>query len=154
MKKREFPDSSVAKQILSNVNLYSNVAVYLQIENLVQFAVASGVLKAGDKLPAVREVCESLDLNPNTVGKAYRDLEVMGIVYTRRGMGVFIEKDTEKKCRVETHKRLAERIFEVASEARTAGVSKKVFDAIVAKGMSLANPPYSPLPDEVRRLAR
>lgn len=154
MKTRVFPDSSVALAILSNVNLHSNVAVYLQIENLVQFAVASGILKAGDKLPAVREVCEQLDVNPNTVGKAYRDLEVMGIVYTRRGFGVFIEKDCEKKCRNESHKRVAERIFEVASEARMAGLSKKVFEAIAAKSMSLGNPPYSPVPDEVRRLAR
>ena len=83
--------------MLEKVNIRSNVAVYLQIENHVQFAIASGELKPGDQLPSVRELSERLKINPNTVAKSYRDLEVMGYLYTRRGMGVFINKDIQKK---------------------------------------------------------
>ena len=60
--------------MLSNVDIYSSVAVYVQIENQVQFAIASGKLKPGDRLPSVRELSERIDVNPNTVAKAYRDL--------------------------------------------------------------------------------
>lgn len=53
--------------MLENINIDSSVAVYVQIENHVQFAIASGKLKAGDQLPSVRELSERLDVNPNTV---------------------------------------------------------------------------------------
>ena len=65
--------------MLTNIDIHSSVAVYVQIENQVQFAIASGKLKAGDQLPSVRELSERLEVNPNTVAKAYRDLEVMGL---------------------------------------------------------------------------
>src|SRR5689334_5145904 len=74
--------------MLASIDIHSTVAVYIQIENHIQFAIASGKLKAGDQLPSVRELSERLNVNPNTVAKAYRDLEVMGLLYTRRGMGV------------------------------------------------------------------
>ena len=83
--------------MLTSVDIRSSVAVYIQIENHVQFAISSGKISAGDQLPAVRELSERLKVNVNTVAKAYRDLEVMGLLYTRRGMGVFINKNIEHK---------------------------------------------------------
>ena len=87
--------------MFENINIHSSVAVYVQIENAVLFAVASGRLKAGDQLPSVIEASKKLKVNFNTVAKAYRDLMVMGIVYTRRGMGVFINKDAQVSAAVE-----------------------------------------------------
>ena len=78
--------------MFENVNIRSSVAVYVQIESLVQFAVASGQLKPGDQLPSMHELAEKVGVNQNTVAKSYRDLEVMGVIHTRRGMGVFINK--------------------------------------------------------------
>ena len=63
------------------------IAVYVQIENQIQFAIAAGKLKAMDPLPSVRDMSTSLKVNPNTVTKAYRDLELLGVVITRRGIG-------------------------------------------------------------------
>src|SRR5690606_16150822 len=85
--------------LFSGIDINSDVAVFKQIKNLVQFAAASGRLSAGDSLPTVRELSERLGVNTNTVAKAYRDLEVLGLVYTRRGIGVFIEKGAESRCR-------------------------------------------------------
>lgn len=147
-------DVSEAFSVLANVNFESNVAVYLQIENLLQFAIASGRLKPGGKLPSVREVSEQLRLNPNTIAKAYRDLEVMGLAYTRRGMGVYVERDVVKRCQEICLDRIAERIYEVAGEARAAKFSKKTFDAISGKGFSLGQLPYGKVPAEVTKLAR
>jgi GntR family transcriptional regulator len=63
---------------IDSINTTSSVAVYMEIENLLQFAIASGELRAGDQLPSVVKLAEKLKVNFNTVGKAYRDLEVMG----------------------------------------------------------------------------
>ncbi|KKK76305.1 hypothetical protein LCGC14_2864980, partial [marine sediment metagenome] len=72
------------------INIHSALAVYVQIENQIRFAMSARKLNAGDQLPSVRALSDKLEINPNTVAKAYRDLEVMGLVYTRRGMGVFV----------------------------------------------------------------
>ena len=58
--------------MLSTIDINSSVAVYVQIENHVQFAIAAGELKPGDRLPSVRELSERLEVNPNTVAKASR----------------------------------------------------------------------------------
>ena len=68
----------------------------------------------------MRELSERLGVNPNTVAKAYRDLEVMGLLYTRRGMGVFINKGIEAKCREDCRKRIIGRMYEVVAEAKAA----------------------------------
>ena len=117
--------------MLSHINIHSSIAVYVQIENQVRFAIASGTLKAGDQLPSVRELSERLELNPNTVAKSYRDLEVMGLVYTRRGMGVYINKGVEAKCTDEVRKQIVGRLHEVASEAKAAGLSAGEITVVV-----------------------
>ncbi len=117
--------------MLSNINIHSSIAVYVQIENQVRFAIASGKLKAGDQLPSVRELSERLEVNPNTVAKSYRDLEVMGLLYTRRGMGVYVNKGVEAKCRDEVRKQIVGRLHEVACEAKAAGLTPSEVQEIV-----------------------
>lgn len=117
--------------MLASVDIHSSVAVYVQIENQVQFAIASGKLKPGDQLPSVRELSERLEVNPNTVAKAYRDLEVMGLLYTRRGMGVFINKGIEAKCKEDVRRRLVGRLHEVTAESKAAGLSASEIKEII-----------------------
>ena len=85
--------------MLSHVNIRSSVSVYEQIENHVKFAIASGKLKATDQLPSIKELGDRLGINFNTVAKAYRGLEVMGLFYTRRGRGCSLRKGVPKKVR-------------------------------------------------------
>jgi len=140
--------------MFEHINIHSSVAVYMQIENHVQFAVSSGQLNAGEQLPSVRELSEKLDVNPNTVAKAYRDLEVMGIVYTRRGMGVYINKGCEKKCREQCRVRIVAKIFEVSAEAKASGMSRTELNEIAAKSFASDVGPYSPAPASVMALAK
>ena len=140
--------------MLSTIDINSSVAVYVQIENHVQFAISSGRLKAGDQLPSVRELSERLNVNPNTVAKAYRDLEVMGLLYTRRGMGVFINKGIEAKCREECRKRIIGRMHEVVAEAKAAGMLRKEIVEIVEKSIALDASPYSATPSTLTALAK
>lgn len=72
------------------IDIDSDVPVYLQIENQILFALATGKAAVGDILPSVRQMSETLDVNPNTVNKAYRDLELLGMVRSRRGVGVTV----------------------------------------------------------------
>lgn len=140
--------------MLSTIDLHSSVAVYVQIENHVQFAIASGRLKPGDQLPSVRELSERLQVNPNTVAKAYRDLEVMGLLFTRRGMGVFVQKNIEAKCREECRRRIISRMHEVVSEAKAAGMTGPEIVEIAQKSISIDSTPYASPPASLLALAR
>lgn len=97
-------------------------AMYQAIEDTVISAVSRGELNAGDQLPSVRALSDLLGLNPNTVAKSYRDLEVMGMVYTRRGMGVFISKDNCARIVKEHVKGLRSRAENAVEALRSAGV--------------------------------
>lgn len=140
--------------MLSSIDINSSVAVYVQIENHVQFAIASGRLKAGDQLPSVRELSERLNVNPNTVAKAYRDLEVMGLLYTRRGMGVFVNKGVESKCRDECRKRIIGRLHEVVAEAKAAGMTSREIAEVTEKSYQTESGPYSAAPNSLTALAK
>nr|WP_223281387.1 GntR family transcriptional regulator [Streptomyces sp. San01] len=70
----------------------SGVATYLQIVQQTQQALRLGLLEPGDKLPTAREVVEATAINPNTVLKAYRELEREGLVEARRGLGTFVRR--------------------------------------------------------------
>ncbi|WP_320178466.1 GntR family transcriptional regulator [Roseovarius pacificus] len=132
--------------MLSTIDINSSVAVYVQIENHVQFAISSGRLQATDQLPSVRELSERLQVNPNTVAKAYRDLEVMGLLYTRRGMGVFVNKGVEVKCREDVRKRIIGRLHEVVAEAKASGMNKSEVLEVVDKSINSDAQPYGETP--------
>jgi len=140
--------------VIQSIDIHSSVAVYVQIENHVQFAIASGRLKPGDRLPSVRELSERLGINPNTVAKAYRDLEVMGLVYTRRGMGVFINKDIKTKCGQDCRKRIIGRLFEIVAEAKAAGMSRKEVLTIIEASIAVDATPYGETPASLTALAK
>ena len=140
--------------MFEHVNIHSSVPVYQQIENEVRFAVASGRLEEGDQVPSVHEMSEKLRVNPNTVAKAYRDLEVMGLVFTRRGMGVYINKSAKAKCRDAVRDQIATRWREVVGEAKAAGMSLKELRDILEKLYDSKSGPYEVDEALVNRLAR
>lgn len=135
--------------MISHIDTNSSVAVYLQIENHVKFAIASGRLEAGDQLPSVRELSDRLDINPNTVAKAYRDLEITGLVYTRRGTGVYVNKGADAKCRESCRRDIVNRLHEVVAEAKASGMD--IGEIVDIAGLSYKHDgaPYSPLPSEL-----
>src|ERR1700743_2533256 len=72
------------------LNVHSGVPVYRQLMDQVQGALAAGRLKAGDQLPTIRQVAVDLAINPNTVTRAYREMEIRGLLETLQGTGTFI----------------------------------------------------------------
>src|SRR5205085_150812 len=83
-------DMGVSTMIRFRLDPNSGVATYLQVVHQVRHAVRLGILRPGDQLPTVKEVVGSLAINPNTVLKAYRQLEQDGLVQGRPGLGTFI----------------------------------------------------------------
>ena len=140
--------------MFENVNLRSAVPVYEQIENFVLFAIASGDLKVGDKLPPVKVLAQRLGVNFNTVTKSYRDLEIMGLIVARRGMGCFIKKGAHARVRESCRTRIVTRIFEVVQETKASGFSKQQLSGIISESLSVDEGLYSDAPPSVKALIK
>jgi GntR family transcriptional regulator len=74
------------------INFSSGVPIYLQLMEQIKHAVETGAIRAGEQLPTIRKIAEELTMNPNTVARAYRELEREGIVEVRHGLGVFVAR--------------------------------------------------------------
>ncbi|MEZ6127754.1 MAG: GntR family transcriptional regulator [Planctomycetaceae bacterium] len=91
--------------------------IYLQLVNQIRMLVSSGRLADGEQLPAVRKLAEQLIINPNTVARAYRELETAGVVISKRGSGVFVSGSVSPLSRREKNRILNERIDALLAEA-------------------------------------
>jgi len=92
--------------MILHVNTSSGVPVYLQIEAQVKHVVAAGALKEGDALPSVRKLATELRVNPNTVARAYQDLEREGLIRTVPGGGTYVADDHPGLLKSEKLRRL------------------------------------------------
>jgi len=103
------------------LDLHSGVPVYRQIIDQVMGGIAAGALAAGDQLPTVRQVAVDLSINPNTVMRAYRELEIRGVLETQQGTGTFISHQKVKRDDVERRRQLGQLVGELVSRAGAAG---------------------------------
>lgn len=103
------------------LDLHSGVPVYRQIIDQVRGGIASGSLSAGDQLPTVRQLAVDLAINPNTVVRAYRELELGGLLETHQGTGTFISTQKIKKSDAEREKQLSQIVGDCVSRAGAAG---------------------------------
>lgn len=101
-----------------HISPHDGVPIYLQIVNQVKYLVAAGRLAPGDTLPPVRKLAEQLLVNPNTVARAYRELESAGVLQARQGAGVFVKNGSSPLARREQNRILTERIDALLAEAR------------------------------------
>jgi GntR family transcriptional regulator len=109
----------------------SGVATYLQLVQQVKDALRLGILDVGDQLPTVREVVADLAINPNTVAKAYRDLEREGLVVARQGRGTFIAS-TLAPASVEHHVPLRRELLRWIAAAQRAGLEEESIRALIS----------------------
>lgn len=109
-----------------------------QIQDQFRFAVASGRLSPGDRLPSVRGLASQALVNPNTVAKAYRELEREGTVETRPGDGVFVADAAPRICRGLRTRTIAERVTRAVDEAVASGVAPSEIEALVVRALAAA----------------
>src|SRR5215216_1965109 len=101
-----------------HISTADGVPIYQQIVNQIKYLVSSGRLAAGEELPPIRSLAEKLVVNPNTVARAYRELEAAGIVEKRRTAGTYVTDQGSPLARRERLKILTERIDALLAEAR------------------------------------
>ncbi len=101
-----------------HINTGDGVPIYLQIANQVKYLVASRRLAPGDEIPAIRVLAHQLLVNPNTVARAYLELESAGVVVKRHGSGTYISDAGSPLARKERLKILSQRVDALLAEAR------------------------------------
>lgn len=107
------------------LNNHSGVPVYRQLIDQVQAAIASGALRAGDQLPTVRQVAVDLAINPNTVLRAYREMEIRGLLDSQQGTGTFIADRKVEYSKDDRERLLGQLTSEFVSRAGAAGFTLK-----------------------------
>ena len=103
--------------MIISINAASDLAIYDQIVRQIKFAVASEVLQTGEMVPSVREMAKQTAVNPNTVSRAYRELQSDGVLEMVRGTGLAVTKGALKKCRRDRQALIQERLRAVLEEA-------------------------------------
>ena len=106
-----------------SIDLHSGVPVYRQLIDQVRGGIASSSLTAGDQLPTVRQLAVDLAINPNTVMRAYRELELGGLLETHQGTGTFISNKKMEKKSAERDRQLTQMAGEFAARAGASGFS-------------------------------
>jgi GntR family transcriptional regulator len=106
-----------------SIDAASALPIYAQVERGIRQGVATGILRVGDQLPTVRELAVMLRINANTVAKVYRDLERVGLLETRRGVGTFIAVREKKPTKRERERRIAEIRADLLARIQMEGIS-------------------------------
>jgi GntR family transcriptional regulator len=110
--------------VLLHVNPSTGLPIYLQIQAQVKHAVAAGALRAGDALPSVRKLASDLRINPNTVARAYLELEREGVIAAVPGGGTFVADGPPGLLKVERVRRFRPLARQVAVEGRQLRLSR------------------------------
>ncbi len=121
----ESPWTAVATDeiMFVHVDPSNGIAIYDQIVRQVKFAVASDALKPGNLVPSVRELARDLTVNPNTVARAYRELQADSVLQPLRGTGLEITAVAPKKCQADRAALIRSRLRSVLAEARQSGLA-------------------------------
>lgn len=114
------------------IDLRDGVPIYRQIANQIRYLVASGQLQPGEEIAPVRSLALKLNVTPNTVVKAYAELESAGIIFKRRGAGTYIAESNTPLAQRERNRILNTRIDALLSEAHQLGVSEEELEDLVA----------------------
>lgn len=109
-----------------SIEFNSGIPVYKQIINQVCSLINSNILKEGDQLPTIRSLTEILGINPNTVAKAFRELEIKGIISSQRGRGSYISANMNQKAMSKEDKqtKIRELYSKMIAEANSFGISE------------------------------
>lgn len=107
-----------------NIDSRSSKPIYEQIIERIKENIIKGILKPGDKLPSVRELASVITINPNTISKAYNELERMKVIEVVRGKGTFVTEDFKPIMDKEKMREIEEHMKKIIIEAHYIGLSK------------------------------
>lgn len=113
------------------IDAHNGLAVYDQIVRQVKFAVADGAIAPGELVPSVRELARELAINPNTVARAYRQLQDDGVLAAVRGTGLAVADSARRQCQSERTKLIRARLRMVLEEAANSGLDPQEIEQLV-----------------------
>lgn len=122
-----------------DLNPSNGVPVYEQIVRQIKFAIANGVYEPGQMIPSVRELARRLAINPNTVARAYRELQTDEVIEPVRGSGLAVSAGARATCRAERVKLLRQRIAGVMQEAVQSQLAAEDIRQIVDQELAKAS---------------
>lgn len=108
-----------------HIDTKSSIPLYEQIVYQVKDMNTRGIVKPGEKMPSIRELSSQMVINPNTVSKAYQELERLGLIVTIRGKGTFIGEEKENIVSAKERKKLHDALRQAAIDCRYAGIPEK-----------------------------
>ena len=121
-----------------SINESEGTPIYFQLVRQLKHLMATGRLSEGEELPPVRVLAQQLVINPNTVARAYRELETAGLIYTRRGAGTYVSGAGSPYSEAECRRILSERVDALIVEARSLGYSlPKVVELLKDRDIAL-----------------
>jgi GntR family transcriptional regulator len=133
-------EASDGVDVQIHISQSDGVPIYLQIVHQVKYLVASGRLAPGEELPPIRVLAERLLVNPNTVARAYRELEACGVVEKRRTAGTYVSEAGSPLARRERYKILTERVDALLAESRQLGFGLEEVVALLQRRDQVMQP--------------
>jgi GntR family transcriptional regulator len=124
--------------MLVHVDVRNGLAVYDQIVRQLKFAVADGAMRAGEFVPSVRELARELAINPNTVARAYRQLQDDGVLESVRGTGLAVSSAANRHCRAERNRLIRSRVRLVLEEALHSGLETTEIESLLRDELAAA----------------
>lgn len=122
------------------INVTDGVPIYRQIVNQVKYLVASGLLQPGEELPPIRTLALQLKVTPNTIVKAYDELERLGIVQKRQGSGTFVSENRSRMASRERRRVIEQRIDALLAEAHLLNFTEDEVLQMVEERMAVMAP--------------
>ena len=119
--------------MLISVDPAADLAIYEQVVRQVKFAIAAGALQAGELVPSVRELSRQLAINPNTVARAYQQLQAEEVLENVRGTGLAVTESAGPRCRAQRAALIRERLRRVLREALHAGLGSTELQKMVSE---------------------
>jgi GntR family transcriptional regulator len=114
----------------------NGLAIYDQVVRQIKYAVARGALQPGNLVPSVRELARELTINPNTVARAYQQLQSDGVLISVRGMGLEVAPQAVTPCRHERRKLIQDRLRQALREALQSGLTPSELEQLVQQELS------------------
>jgi GntR family transcriptional regulator len=122
--------------MLVHIDVRNGLAVYDQIARQLKFAVADGAVRTGELVPSVRELARDLAINPNTVARAYRQLQDDGVLEQVRGTGLSVTSAARRYCQAERIKLIRARLRLVLEEALQSGLAPGDIETLLHDGLA------------------
>src|SRR5262245_54201601 len=126
-----------------HIDSANGLAIYDQIVRQVKFAVAQGAIKPGNLVPSVRELARDLTINPNTVARAYQQLQADGVLESVRGTGLEVTSGAVKHCRAERWKMIQLGIRQALREAWRSGIELSELRKLIEEELAAIGSPKS-----------